>query len=111
MGGLPTVLKARCHPSPYRTCTTAHRCTSDTPTPHRRCFDGVSLHAVQHPPRLGGRLFSFAYSQLIGEIIVGIVLGPPLAKWIPFPAAVTLIGTSRVLSLPRCTLYAIHVAG
>ena len=39
-----------------------------------------------------GRVFRLLGSQLVGEIIVGVIFGPLLLDWVPYPDALTLIG-------------------
>jgi len=48
---------------------------------------------------LGGFLFSFLNAPLIGEIIVGIILGPPLLNVVPYVDAFSTLGTLGLMTL------------
>jgi len=38
---------------------------------------------------VGGRFFRLFHAQLIGEILTGMIFGPPLLDIVPFPAGCT----------------------
>lgn len=56
---------------------------------HQLVTASIYLLAV----RFGGAICEkIKTSPIIGEVIVGALLGPPLANWVPFPEAMKLVG-------------------